>query len=256
MSSWNASKSDFKKYQNTIFEENRMRMHFTLLKNVTLPSIEAQSNINFNELKVFLVTSKSLPKKEKKKIYSLLDNYSWLVIHELEDNASYSDFDDLVIKNIKSQETSVIFSTTRLDDDDALANDFLENLNENIALHNVGTAISFSKGLAGFFDLESQKYIALHDYMFRLNAQGLSYINYYDFTSDSFSYYPRVTVYQLGSHTKVDEIRPVMIDSRDHKWIRTIHNHSDAYNKDFNSLAKGKNRIEDDDIKQKFCILK
>lgn len=254
MSAWQSSKQGFKKHQISIFAPERMNTHFTLLKNITLPSINSQVDTDFSKLKVFLVTSKSLPKLEKERLYSLLNIYSWLEIHELEDNAAYSDFDNLVISDIKNKRKSIIFSTTRLDDDDALSNDFITGLNERVVSENIGLAISFSKGLAGFYDIDSCNYIGLYNYIFRLNAQGLSFINYYDFPSDSFSEYPKVTVYQLGSHTKIDEISPVIIDSRQHKWIRTIHNHSDAYTKDFESLAKGKNYILEDFIKQKFGI--
>lgn len=254
MSAWKASKQDFKKHQSSIFSQERMHTHFTLLEKVTLPSIDAQIDTDFKKLKVFIVTSKSLPDLEKEKIYKLLDLYSWLEIYELEDNASYSDFDNLVINDIKNQKRTTVFSTTRLDDDDSLANDFIKSLNERVILSNVGLAISFSKGLAGFYDIDSNNYIGLYSYIFRLNAQGLSFINYYDSSNDSFSQYPKVTVYQLGSHTKIDEISPVIIDSRDHKWIRTIHNYSDAYTRDFENLAKGKNLISDSIVRQKFGL--
>lgn len=254
MSAWKASKQDFKKHQSFIFSPERMHIHFTLLEKVTLPSINNQIDTDFKKIKVFLVTSKSLPNLEKEKIYKLLGLYPWLEIYELEDDASYSDFDNLVINDVKNEKNSILFSTTRLDDDDALANDFIKYLNERTILSNVGLAISFSKGLAGFYDINRCKYIGLYSYIFRLNAQGLSFINYYDFSNGSFSQYPKVTVYQLGSHTKIDEISPVIIDSRDHKWIRTIHNYSDAYTKDFESLSKGSNIISDSMIKQKFGL--
>lgn len=254
MSAWKASKQEFKEHQSSIFSPERMYTHSTLLEKVTLPSISGQIDTDFEKLKVFIVTSKSLPDLEKEKIYKLLNVYPWLEIHELEDNASYSDFDNLVINDVRNQKRTTVFSTTRLDDDDALANDFLKCLNERTILTNVGLAISFSKGLAGFYDIDGGRYIGLYSYIFRLNAQGLSFINYYDSSSDSFSQYPKVTVYQLGSHTKIDEISPVIIDSREHKWIRTIHNYSDAYTKDFESLARGKNLISDSIVKQKFGI--
>ena len=252
MSAWKSSKQGFERHQSLIFASERMNTHFTLLENVTLPSINSQVDVDFSRLKVLLVTSKSLPTSEKDKIYNLLKIYSWLEIYELEDDASYSDFDNLVINDIRSKGESIIFSTTRLDDDDAISNDFIKELDKKVISENIGLAVSFSKGLAGFYDINNCNYVGLYSYIFRLNAQGLSFINSYEFSSNSFKEYPRVTVYQLGSHTKVDEISPVIIDSRNHMWIRTIHSHSDAYHKDFQSLAKGRNYILEDNIKQKF----
>lgn len=235
-SSWVIGRdTDFADYKNKLFENNRLNYHHTIFKKMTLPSIaSAISSVKDADVKAkcIVLTSTELPTVHKKNLYDECQKYSWAEIHEIGSDKIPDDaFEEIVSQQLKGQD--VIYATIRLDDDDAIATQFMQSVAGYMTKSFCGFALSLSKGFKAFFNQE--KITAFEEVVTPKIAQGLCYIDSH--TKETLL---AKTIYSIGNHTKVDQKVPVISDARKHAFIWAIHEESDLTQKD-KSRLKSKN---------------
>lgn len=235
--------TDFEDYKNKLFENKRLNYHHTIFKKMTLPSIaSAISSATANtevKAKCIVLTSIDLPEAHKKNLYDACQKYSWAEIHEIgSDKIPDEVFEEIVSQQLKEQE--VIYATIRLDDDDAIATNFMQYVSGYMTKNFCGFALSLSKGFKAFFN--QGKITAFEEVVTPKIAQGLCYIDYHTKETQLAK-----TIYSIGNHTKVDQKVPVISDARKHAFIWAIHEESDLTQKD-KSRLKSKN---DETLKSK-----
>lgn len=252
---WQIADEDLEIYRNKLFNAERLKQRFDLFERITLPSLLNQTKpLSSDWIKVVIVSSESLPLWNKQKIEELVSNHNWLYVDYLpvEDR----DISRFLWKDLEKEQEDILFSTVRLDDDDALANNFFESMNPYFKKENVGFGLSFGSGYAGFYNFELGRYEKVVDYYSPKVAIGLSHFNIYKADSKTFVSNKIKTIYHARKHVTVDLYIPLILDSRESMFIRTMHNNSDSSNNKLREAKLRKQPLSDTDellAKFPFC---
>lgn len=130
-----------------------------------------------------------------------------------------------------SAEDSVV-TMFRVDDDDVLSLDYLYQLSSYAVKENVGKAVSFGRGLAAIYS--NGNFHNFRKFRQLLMSQGQAYIGSYEKKAK------RVFFPKTGNHSKIDEITPVIVDSRSVAFLQTHHELQDTRFAEKESKAKEK----------------
>ena len=220
---------DFNSYKNQLFEPERLKFHEKLFENIAFQSILNQNyDLNAGDFTLLILTSNLLPKENLRKLTDIISPHPWAKIIQLEPNGSQG---SLIKKALKSEienfKEKVCYSTTRLDDDDALASGFLNELYKYVNPQFSGYCISFGSGYAGMYDEKNDHYESFYEYYYPKIALGASYINIYDPLFNKYDH-ESISVYHNGNHVYTDKKRPTIVDSRKPMFMRTFHSKSDT----------------------------
>ena len=130
-----------------ILDEDYLEKRFSIFKRYTLQSMKKQTNQNFTWLVLF---HKMTPNKFKKRIQELKEEFNFIDLYFNDEEK----FSFLEYCNMQGEDTEY-FVTTRIDNDDMLAEDYINKIQE-YANKNLHTCIvSFEKGMK--YDLNSRK---------------------------------------------------------------------------------------------------
>lgn len=233
--SWTITDPNLDEYRKNLFDENRLKSRLKLFSSITLPSLLGQEVfIKDNNVKLIIISSENLPEWNKEELNNLVMDHEWISTHYLPSKGT--SLVQPVYDDLKSHNEEVLYATIRLDDDDALSIDFFKEFSNFLIPSNIGYAISFGKGLCGFFDFENSQYYKVIDYYYPKLALGLGYINLFD--GKSFKNKIK-TIFQAGGHTKVDQYVPTIVYSKNIMYLRTMYESSDSHeNERFKRLKK------------------
>lgn len=247
---WSVTDADINKYRENLFNGNRLERRLKLFSNITLPSIVGQVDfMEGYEFKLFVVSSDELPINNQKELNSLAANYEWMSIHYLprqDLSIAQPIFDDL-----ESYGKEVLYATIKLDDDDALSVNFLKEFNKLLVVRHIGYAISFGRGLCGFYNFSNNQYEKIINYYYPKIALGLGYINLFD--GKVFKNKIK-TLFQAGGYTKIDRYVPTIVYSKDIMYMYTIYEHSDSYTEERARRLKKLPSVNASIIKKRFNI--
>lgn len=221
---WKISKQDsFEEYRDSLFHPERLQRREEIFEKITLPSLSA-----FCENTTVLVfTSSEFPADFKDRLNKLVKPYDNIKIIDVDiDDNVFSKVGATVRAELEGMGEDVLYSTIRLDDDDALSKNFMISLEKYLESKFVGFCISFSSGLG--LMLDEGRVISAHKKKSPKIALGLVWINKFNFREKSFERKP-ISVYGLGNHVSVEERVPTLIDPREISWARSIHDTSDIY---------------------------
>lgn len=173
---WTISKKlSFRDLEKEIFCPERLLNRGLLFSRLTLPSLNANVR-DWANLKVVVVTSLDLPSWHMIELESICKAYPFVKIIKI--NTEASAFNEAVNKYI-DDETSEdeTYFTFRIDDDDALSNDFIEIIRPYLNKSFAGTAISLPLGYSGLFNTKKRIVTQYGETYSILNAQALGFIS-------------------------------------------------------------------------------
>lgn len=231
MQSWRSARGlSEKDYMDFLYNKDRMDFRQNTISKITIPSIDGSINLLKNkedlEVTVFILTSKKMPQHNQDFLEQLEQKYSFLKIAYLEENDDLAKPEnDYISKFVQPDD---IVASIRLDDDDAVSNNFISKIYKLMDLNIDAFAVSLCDGYGVELnpDLSIKR---LGDYNSKFIAAGLAYI--YKFPKS------KISVYHLGTHTNIDYKIPVLVDSSFKSFIRTFHHFNDSKNQ-FNSFIK------------------
>ncbi|MGN8646370.1 ATP-grasp fold amidoligase family protein [Gracilibacillus sp. HCP3S3_G5_1] len=253
-SGWRIGEKEFDEYKQEVFDSRRLEIREKLFKNITLPSIANQTFLNPDEFSLLVITSDKLPEENLSNLQEMLGDYTWAKIIPTNHNDSMKNLIDQVITEELNQfNEPICYCTARLDDDDALASNYLEKLFQYLSPEHSGFCISFGNGYTGIYNVELDVYQSFHTNYSPKIALGLAYLNTYDPKHESFGN-NLISIFSNGSHTKVDQQSPTIIDSKDQLYLRTIHALSDTNSKEQVKRVRSKPTVEPNIIYTKFSI--
>ncbi|MGO2383123.1 MAG: glycosyltransferase [Halomonas sp.] len=245
-SAWIIGKDqEFEEYRQTLFSSSRLKLHEELFEKVTFPSLCQMSEASTT---VLVFTSDELPDENRNKLERLVGNKQNVKILTVSrDEAVIHKMNSELIKVLKGFDGDVCYATVRLDDDDALADTFEDELLRYVAPEFDQHAVSFPVGFNAYY--EEGKYVAFKSIKYPMIALGLSYINvFYQLGKEPF----KVSAYSLGNHRTIDERFPVIMKSHVPMFVRTIHEESDMYQKEGQKKNKLANEENLEAIKDRF----
>jgi len=222
---WTLShQNDFEGYRAKLFDEKRLSLHEYLFENVTIPSLDAavaRAPINVTAL---VLTADTLPEPYRGKLEEIAAHRDWMTILPATETDPYLGmFEEAIRDNmLASGAADILYATVRLDDDDALSNDFLENLGRHIIPENAGHAVSFPAGYKMYF--EGNQPVSLGRHHYPKNAQGLTFLGKFDRKNPNTK---TKTIFSFGKHSNIDEKIPLILDSGTRAYVWSIHEESD-----------------------------
>lgn len=222
---------DFEGYKKSVFDPTRLRARRELFESVTLSSLDRQQSME--NVTVVLMTSEELPQEEKRELYSFCESRPWLKVVEL--NQEEKNYEKCVRREVKSLNDDVLYASVRLDDDDALANDFFIRMCAYLEKENIDRIISLGLGYAGIYSDSKNCFYEFKHYYYPKIAIGLAKISYYDQSNKAFS---SGSIYSDGRHTTVDQKSVTLLDSRSPSFIRLIHPSADTVGVHDKRIAK------------------
>ncbi|CAM4232565.1 glycosyltransferase [Bordetella muralis] len=245
---WVVGRTGFEEYREKLFASERLNARQDLFEKITLPSLVHQSKTPSAEwLTVFLLISEEMPVQHKDALTSLVSGYDWIKVVPLPVENTL--LGRPVKAAIAEKKGELTYATVRLDDDDALAFDYFENLLRYIRPQFNGFCISFGKGVAGL--MTNGKFTSFRDYYAPKAAMGMAFVNYKSKNGPvRFK-----SVYGIGNHLKVDQKVPTILDSKSHSFLRTIHEHADTQIERGASVYLKMKEMEASDIVDKFNII-
>ncbi|MEZ2721693.1 glycosyltransferase [Paenalcaligenes hominis] len=252
---WRAgSKVNYIDYKNLILNEARLNARFNLFVNITIKSILSQKNFDYKNLKLVVLTSKDLPVSHKEKLKELENKYDWLFVSYLGDDCNIKDYSSFVKEDLMSLEKDSLYVTLRLDDDDALSDDFLYRVMSYMEESNKGFALSFNEGFSAKYDTNENDFIEFYPLRVMNLAIGLGFINYYNYEEKKF-FKNHVSIYDLGNHSFIDRKVPVIVDGRRPAYIRTIYEGQDTLQQSLLKQVKDKKALDKKDVQPYFSFL-
>jgi len=127
-----------------------------------------------------------------------------------------------ILQHAQSQhnDSDCTFATVRLDDDDALSENFITEVGKYLLPTMAGMCISFPYGFEGYVDPTNLAIKDIRHCYFPKIALGLSYINHIKNGDvvDKKTFH----VLNTNNHTKVDERYPVIMDARLPMYFRAL----------------------------------
>lgn len=220
-------------YKKRLFATSRLDLHENLFSQVTLPSLDAISETV--GMTVLLMTSDELPLRYRAEIDRLAKSREWLKVIEVGGDRSLIKAIESNVRNaLEVLDDDAVYATVRLDDDDALAEDFGLEVENYLDPRFSGMCLSFAKGVLGSHG--GDVYTELYQYHMPKNAQGMTFIATKAAANAGESPF---SVFATGNHRTVDRRYPTVSDARRIMYIRTEHGESDL-------VAHGRARDKDD----------
>ena len=218
---WVVGRKEFDEYREELFHPDRLSAREELFQKITLPSLVHQSKSPSKDwLTVYILVSEEMPKNSLDSLSKIVGAYDWISIVPVP--VEKTQINAPLMNGVSEVEGDICYASVRLDDDDALASTYFEDLFRYIEKPFAGFGVSFGKGVAGV--ISNGKFADFKDYYYPKNAQGLAFIQYKSANEKVVD----MSVYDAGIHTRIDQNHPVILDSRKCAFMRTIHQHADT----------------------------
>lgn len=126
---------------NKLFTDERLKQRFFYFENLCLPSIRRQVNQDFQ---LVLLIDKNLPAKWKKRLVEITNDMNNVILHTKHENDILGSANWLQ-QYVDDDVNAIVY--TRLDDDDALNCQFIQQLKGYITPDNLDAVVSHNEGL-------------------------------------------------------------------------------------------------------------
>ena len=214
-----------------ILNDNRLQSRFDYFENVCLPALDAQTDKNFI---VVLRCSDLLPQQWKDQLYDLVSKRDYIYTAFLPVEEKPVQFEKALMREKLLSDDSDTIITARLDDDDALASDYIEKLRGYLHPKFKNHGISFGSGFyMGTYGTGENKRFKLVPTRKVNGSAGLAYV------SDR-----RVPAHYILSfavvHLLLDTATPVIVDSKKPMFILTAHETNDTDRSQWKDMVEAK----------------
>ncbi len=200
----------YQKRKALIFDRARLQRRFQLFEDICLPSLAAQTDQNFN---MMLITSRDLPDWAHDRLMGLVQDLPNFYVRAYRPLANIQRiFKRSVFEMLDP--TAPITASFRLDDDDALASDYIARLRTHMEPEKAGKIVTFSHGhQLALSDGTLQVWDDTRD----CGSAGLALVQ----KGKVLSIPETVTIHCLGGHRKVGQFAPVINDKTDAMYVQT-----------------------------------
>lgn len=224
-----------------VLSEDRLKSRFDYFENVCLPALDAQTDQNFI---VVLRCSDLLPQKWKDRLFELVEKRKNIYTAFLSVSERPYPFEkSLLRENLLSDEADTII-TARLDDDDALAVDYIEKLRGYLHPQFKNHGITFASGYyMGTYGSDKDKRFKLVPTRKINGSAGQAYISDRRVPRHYILSFPVV-------HLLLDTLTPVIVDSQKPMFILTAHETNDTNRSQWKDMIEAKFVSKDELIEQ------
>lgn len=179
-----------------VFEPNYFEYRYHIFKNITLKSLQKQTNQNFV---LILLHSENMPSHFKERFLSLEKENNFLYNVFVED--TQSSFDEALLNSLQYVEfQNSVVVTFRIDNDDAVQSDFIDILSQYLKKDFVGYSVSIPKQYI-VKRITEDDYLLQENY-YPANSIGLAFVT----NKENYK-----TVLELGQHHLINEETPMLL---------------------------------------------
>ncbi len=183
---------------NRILDEDYLEERFTIFEKYTLQSMARQTNQNFTWLILF---HKKTPDKFKRRIQQLKKEFYFVDLY-FDDNDKFSFLD-----YCNRKENSKWFVTTRIDNDDMIAEDYIDRIQKYVNNNLRTCVISFESGIK--YDLKSRK-------KYKYNRKDNHFLSMIGSKENCILQYNHAKILSSGKEI-------VFLDSNKPMWVEIVH---------------------------------
>lgn len=198
-------------FRDHLLSPDRLGHRFALFEGITLPSLDAQTDPNFQ---VVVMTSEQLPQTFRNRLEALSSERHYLRIRYYDESQTVARCASDSVKIYQGDCKRNI--TFRIDDDDALSKHYISQLIEAAEGLADGHVITFPEGLYVRSTSKNELEVASVDYP-RI-ALGLARIGSQD--GDS--------IFKIGNHARKSDIPVKEVRTSSPSWIRSVYCSSDS----------------------------
>ncbi|MDT0500408.1 MULTISPECIES: glycosyltransferase [unclassified Halomonas] len=203
-------------YISQLYSDERLGPRFDIFLDRALPIYESYTE-RYN-YKHIIQYSEELPQKWKDKLFEAKEKYPFLLLYKVRGEVDYKNIIEEGVSFSSSGDAVVV--VFRVDDDDLLSHDYLDQLSHYAAFGFFGMSVSFSLGVVAKYQCgEYRDFRVLRKH---LMSQGQATIG--KFVKEEERFYLPSSV----SHMETDLHRPVIIDSRKPAFLQTLHASQDT----------------------------
>jgi hypothetical protein len=203
-----------------LYDAPRMQRRFAYFENICLPSLAAQSDQDF---RLVVLIGDTMPFRWRKRLKGLMDRYAFLEVCTLEAAGPLNSTRRAFRRGWNG--TSPYITGFRIDDDDAVANDYIARtraiadqlLTLGWADAETPAAICFHRGI--YWDMARPEDDQFWDYS---EKEPLGLAAAMITTPDGMS-----NIYRWNHRRLASQVR-CWSDPNDHMFIRTLHGHNDS----------------------------
>lgn len=230
--SWKLTRQDWDRYRAQLFDNARLEERLRLFANLTLPSLAAQFFDKDVSVTLIVITSDELPAFALSNLHQAVDSLpEWIDTEIVEtgvEGASFGALTQQVVDNRLSRtvgEGEAIYASVRLDDDDVLAQRYVDRVAPYLKPAFAGMILSFPQGYAGTVRAGGEAFSELNHYYSPKIALGMAHVGLW---SQGQARTKRRNIFECGGHAEVDARVPVLYDASFPAFIRTFHEYNDS----------------------------
>lgn len=233
------SRAPQNEYTSALFDEERMRLRTDIFLNQAIPVY--QSWAEKHSYRHIVHFSSDLPATWRTHLEDAARRYPILQLDEVTDRVKA---DQIMKTDVLAQpdETDLVVRF-RVDDDDILAADYLDRVDQLVIPEHFGYAVSFGLGIAALHDGRSHSDFRVMRQI--LPSAGQAYIGRFNRSTNG------LEGVSLGPHDRIDTTRPVIFDSQEPMYLQTYHDNQDkAFGKDDDPLIRHRKHptLEDESV--------
>ncbi|UWQ95907.1 putative rhamnosyl transferase [Rhodobacteraceae bacterium M385] len=195
-----------------IFAKERMEQRLHLLQTLLFPSLRAQTDFDFR-LAVLITTN--IPESYLRQLKRLLSGFPQAFIVPVPPSRMLRFGCKVALETAISPDAGR-WATFRIDDDDALAADYIARVRSHLKKVNETSALTFNRGVEYSLQKDSEGVMTVDGRPF--SGAGLALLAVDDLAAARFP-----TVYQLGPHRHVAQHLPTICDRGGPAFLRLLH---------------------------------
>jgi len=215
---------DFEEYCSDVFDESRLKQRFYFFEKYCLPSFDAQEDRDFC---LILKCSTLLPDIWKERLIGIAETRDYIYLNFLSPSENPWWGDVNALNNVFSEEKGPVI-TCRVDDDDAVAKNYIKEVKSYLHEKFKGFALSFGSGYYVY-----ERAIRKNSYELEYKMPHLRYVNIacgIAYVGGRYMLKKNVNSFNVN-HVFIDKKVPTIVDSRKPMFMVSAHDAQDTNRK-------------------------
>lgn len=201
-------------YRNSIWSDQRMDTRFRVFS-LAVPLYQSMSRDH--DFRVLVQYSPDLPDRHLSRLRALASGHDAL---RLVSTPRVEDARDTVERDLRADGQTGPVVMLRVDDDDLLARDFLDQLVPYVLPAHRGWVVSLGRGLVA--QVSAKGLVNFREFTMPFNSMGQAYVGHYECKGGN------LQLSHTYSHQKVHQYVPSIVDSQSISWVQVRHPEQDT----------------------------
>jgi Putative rhamnosyl transferase len=227
---WNLGRErDFDDYRAALFDDSRLALRLFLWRNISLHSLaEQRPALDPAFHRVLIFTSADLPQPHREALDASILNLPWACIVAVDPDEERLPLDAEIERFMAERGAGpdAYYASIRLDDDDALARDFVARTSRYAVPSNLGSVVSQRAGYLGRLSPTSGRFERFARTDMPKSSAGLTLIGGY--SREQAAFLPGPTNVFFANHTQIDREAPIIYGRGSPAFLKSVYPEQDT----------------------------